>query len=160
MKDLLTLARDHKTIRSTTNFSHIFKQEYYRRTASKPITEKPRHSYANTLDDHMKVDHNESIIDWILHSNHHEGYDEKLAQVKKQYEEEKAMNDKRRAELNAKKHELYIENDKLTQELKKTRVDDRKLYGVGDIPKGDFAEMRSMRQNYDYDVPRAECLIM
>ncbi|CAG9334305.1 unnamed protein product [Blepharisma stoltei] len=161
MKDLLTLARDHRAIRNAANFGYIFKQEYYRRTAGKPITEKPRNNYVNTLEDFMKIDHNESIIDWILHSNHHEGYEDKLAQVKKQYEEEKAMNDKRRAELNAKKHELYIENDKLAQELRKTRVEERRIgHVINDLPKAEV-DLRSSRQNYEiYDAGRSECAIM
>lgn len=64
---------------------------------------------------------NDQFIDWILTSNHHEGHENKLIKLKKQFQDEKAENDKQRAELNAKKHELYIENDKLFQEIKKNK---------------------------------------
>ena len=101
----------------------MFRFEYFRRTENKKNTEKPRKKYENNWNDkdNEKKDNNEDFIDWILNSNHHQGYEERIAELKKKLEEEKSENNKRKAELNAKKYEMTLEYEKLNKELRQLR---------------------------------------
>lgn len=117
-QDILTLARDHVAIRSTANFKYIFKLEYFRRIEGKEITAKPRKKYENRVGEMNKSDYNEEIIEWILCSRHHQGYEERIAELKKRLDDEKSENNKRRAELNAKKHEMTLEYEKINREMR------------------------------------------
>ena len=120
-KDLLTLARDHASIRSTQNFKHLFRVEYFRRTEGKKVSEKPRRKYENLVEEINKTNYNEEIIDWVLGSQHHQGYEERIVDLKKKLEEEKAENNKKKAELNAKKHEMTLEYEKMNRELRQLK---------------------------------------
>ena len=119
-KDILTLARDHGCIRNTENFKHIFRVEYFRRIKNSKISEKARKKYENKASEGNN-DYNEEIIEWILNSQHHQGYEEKVIELRKKLEEEKSENNKRKAELNAKKHEMTLEYEKLNKELRQLK---------------------------------------
>ena len=87
-KDLLTMARDHQGFRNSPIFRYLFEAEYRRRTENKKNLQKPRKKYEGTVekgtDDYVK-----EMIDWILEDNHHAGYIERIAKLKKELEESK-----------------------------------------------------------------------
>jgi hypothetical protein len=111
-KDLLTVARDHLSIRSSPVFRQQFRSEFLRRTANKPPTEKPRKAYESqtvgTSDDYSS-----EIIEWIIGSNHHQGYEERIEELKKRIEQQKNENCRTRADLHAKNQEMHKEWEKI-----------------------------------------------
>ena len=88
-EDLLVLARDHKVIRQCEGFKHVFTQEYYRRIAGKPVTERPRQAYAGQRDKFSNLNHNQDFIQWMLSANHHEGFERRIDELKTRYADQR-----------------------------------------------------------------------
>jgi uncharacterized protein (UPF0335 family) len=87
-KDLLTMARDHQGFRNSVIFRYLFEAEYRRRTENKKNLQKPRKKYEG-MSEKGNDDYVKEIVDWILEDNHHAGYIERIAKLKKELEDVK-----------------------------------------------------------------------
>ncbi|OMJ72992.1 hypothetical protein SteCoe_28445 [Stentor coeruleus] len=115
--DLLTIARDHAGIRSSPNFKYIFRIEFQRRVENKGRNEKPRKKYENKAKENYIKEYGDEIVNWILESNHHQGYEERINELKKKLEEQKNETNRTKAEIHAKKIELNQEWEKLSKQI-------------------------------------------
>lgn len=115
--DLLTIARDHAGIRSSANFKYIFRTEFQRRVENKGQNEKPRKKYENKTKENCFKEYGDEIVNWILESNHHQGYEERINELKKRLEEQKNETNRTKAEIHAKKIELNQEWEKLSKQI-------------------------------------------
>ncbi|OMJ86593.1 hypothetical protein SteCoe_11881 [Stentor coeruleus] len=115
--DLLTIARDHAGIRSSTYFKYIFRNEFQRRVENKGLNEKPRKKYENKTKENCPKEYGDEIVNWILESNHHQGYEERINELKKRLEEQKNETNRTKAEMHAKKIEINQEWEKLSKQI-------------------------------------------
>lgn len=162
LKDLFTIGRDHKTMRACPNFKYLFQKEYYRRLQNLPHMCKPRESYAEHTEPTSQVNFHEEFLSWLLTTNHHEGYEEKLNEMKKKFEEEKIDLNKKKAELVAVKNEMYIENEKLMHEVvrKKQPEQRRVAFSNTEFQRGDLADLkRRPLVEMQPNTPKQECII-
>lgn len=162
LKDLFTIGRDHKTMRACPNFKYMFEKEYYRRLNNLPCSTKPRDTYTENAENLTKSNFHEEFLSWLLTSNHHEGYEERLNEMKKKFEEEKIDLNKKKAELAAVKHEMYIENEKLMNEVtrKKQPEQRRVAFNNPEFQRGDLADLRRRPLGeMPPNTPKQECLI-
>jgi len=156
MEDLLLIARDHGVIRKTKNFFEVFKQEFLRRVSSKTPNQNPRHKYEVSEAPQCSSD---KIVDWILSSNHHEGFESRINELKSKHEKQRVQDKKKIEELTRRNQELSIEIENLKSDLRRTKGSSKTPASVTDYSTGSFHELRDSR-NYELQTSSNECRII
>eukprot|EP01022_Parablepharisma_sp_SALTPOND_P021095 TRINITY_DN4030_c0_g1_i1.p1 TRINITY_DN4030_c0_g1~~TRINITY_DN4030_c0_g1_i1.p1 ORF type:complete len:1531 (+),score=144.65 TRINITY_DN4030_c0_g1_i1:90-4595(+) len=119
---LFTIARDHEILRKCPSFRKKFIAEIKRRSIpGSPSVEPPRKHYKADMMKPMVL--TEDVWNWMLNSEHHSGYIERIERLKSKLEEQKKEEQRKEAQYMAHKRELLREIDRLTVAEKQLKVE-------------------------------------
>lgn len=121
ISDLCTLARDHLVIRQSPHFHYIFTTEMHKRLEKQAgIEVEPREAFGRKGKAVNDGNQREELVNWLLTTEHHEGFSRKIDENRKKYEAERSLFEGKSIELAARKQELYLENEHLLAQIKCT----------------------------------------